>query len=230
MTRNTEHAGTWLTGSPRSAGAPRTQADYAHTAIRKAIITGRLKSGDRLVQADLARDLDLSITPVREALQRLNEEGLVASLPYRGTTVASLDLSAIEEIYSMRKLIEPLLIRRTIDSVTQEDISLGLSLIEQMEGTDDLLDFAAINERFHEVTMKYDSSWTSRMVQMLAGASSPYVSISLRLRPEQIEESHAAHRAIIDALIAKDTERVVELEVEHLDSTLRILRELGSQV
>lgn len=229
MSSRDEPARASLGDGRRSALAPTTQADYAHNAIRKAIITGVLRSGDRLVQADLARELAISITPVREALQRLKEEGLAASLPYRGMTVAELDVEAVNEIYAMRKLVEPILIRRTITSVTEADIARGRELIEAMEETEDLLDFTSLNEKFHEVTMKYDDSWTSRIVQMLAGASSPYVSISLRLRPEQIEESHVAHRNILKAVAARDTERVVELEVEHLDSTLQILRDLGDQ-
>lgn len=229
MSSHDEPARPSLGDGSRSPLIPTTQADYAHSAIRKAIITGMLRSGDRLVQADLARELSISITPVREALQRLKEEGLAASLPYRGMTVAELDVEAVEEIYAMRKLVEPILIRRRITSVTAADIARARKLIEEMEETEDLLDFTSLNEKFHEVTMKYDDSWTSRIVQMLAGASSPYVSISLRLHPEQIEESHVAHRSILEAVIARDVERVVQLEVEHLDSTLQILRELGSQ-
>lgn len=209
---------------------PATQADYAHSEIRKAIITGRFRSGDRLVQSELADELSVSVTPVREALHRLKEEGLVVSLPHRGTTVADLDLAAVEEIYAMRKIVEPILIRRTIGSVTAEDIAEAKQLITAMKETDDLLEFTALNEKFHEVTIRYDDSWTSRIVQMLAGASSPYVSFSLRLRPEQIENSHVAHAAIVEAIAAGDVNRVVELEVEHLDSTIRILRELGDRV
>lgn len=210
--------------------APTTQADYAHTTIRKAIINGEFRSGDRLLQADLARQLSISVTPVREALHRLKEEGLVESLPHRGTTVARLDMEQAEEIYAMRKLVEPLLIRRTIHTVTDEDLQRASTLIDQMQVTDDLLQFTALNEKFHEITMAYDSSWTSRIVQVLAGAASPYVSFSLRLRPEQIEASHIAHRAILDAVTARDVEQAIEVELEHLDSTIRILRELGDQV
>ena len=217
-------------GSLGRISVPTTQADYAHSEIRKGIITGTFKSGDRLVQSELAAELAVSVTPVREALQRLKEEGLVASLPHRGTTVAMLDLAAAEEIYAMRKLVEPLLIRKTFSSITASDITKARELVARMRETDDLLAFADLNEQFHETTMKYDDSWTSRIVHTLAGASSPYVSFSLRLRPEQIGDSHVAHDDIINAIEANDVERVVALELAHLDSTISILRELGDRV
>lgn len=155
------------------SGPAQTQAGYAHAQIRKAIINGEFTSGDRLLQAELAKQLNISVTPVREALSRLKEEGLIESVPHRGTTVAKLNIEQAEEIYAMRKLLEPILIRRNIDSIPDEDLARAARLINKMKATDDLLKFTAINEDFHRITMGYDNSWTSRVVQQLAGIASP---------------------------------------------------------
>lgn len=212
------------------SGPAQTQAGYAHAQIRKAIINGEFTSGDRLLQTERAKQLNISVAPVREALSRLKEEGLIESVPHRGTTVAKLNIEQAEEIYAMRKLLEPILIRRNIDSIPDEDLARAARLIDKMKATDDLLKFTAINEDFHGITMGYDNSWTSRVVQQLAGIASPYVSFSLRLYPEQIEESHRAHEAILSAAADRDVERFIELEVAHLESTLVILRKLGDRV
>ena len=150
------------------SGPAQTQAGYAHAQIRKAIINGEFTSGDRLLQAELAKQLNISVTPVREALSRLKEEGLIESVPHRGTTVAKLNIEQAEETYAMRKLLEPILIRRNIDSIPDEELARAARLIDKMKATDDLLKFTAINEDFHGITMGYDNSWTSRVVQQLA--------------------------------------------------------------
>lgn len=209
---------------------PTTQATYAHAQLRRLIITGQLKSGDRLRQASLAKDLGVSITPIREALNRLTEEGLVLSEPHKGTSVAALNLDQAEEIYAMRLAIEPLQIARGLPAITSQQIELAEQIHEDLVKTDDIVDFASLNEKFHILTMGLSDSWTSRIVEMLMGASAPYVSFSLRLRPEQIAASHEAHADILEATKARDVQRAIDYEVTHLESTISILRELGDQV
>ncbi|HHW83283.1 MAG TPA: GntR family transcriptional regulator [Actinomycetales bacterium] len=209
---------------------PGTQAAWAHETLRRAIVTGELRAGDRLLQADLAQQLNISVTPVREALQRLEQEGLVRSEPHRGTRVMGLDLDRVEQIYAMRKVVEPLQIRRTFGQATEEDLAKATQLADVMEVTRDVIEFNLLNEHFHALTMVYDDSPTARTVRMLAGAAAPYVSFSLRLRPEQIRESNVNHYEQVEAVRAGNLEEFIELELDHLESTIAILRELGNQL
>lgn len=75
-------------------------------AVRNAIVTGRLKPGEQVVQSQLASQLGVSRAPIREALNRLEEEGLVRNLPYKGTVVAPLTRTDIEELRSLRLVLE----------------------------------------------------------------------------------------------------------------------------
>lgn len=215
--------------STAPVGAPATQASYAYDRIRRAIVTGELSSGDRLMQAEWANLLGVSVTPVREALRRLEQEGLIESLPHRGTTVKGLTLARAEEIYAMRLLVEPLLMRQTFGQVSEEALAAAEKLADEMQVTRDPIVFNELNEQFHALTMVYDDSWTARVVQMLAGAAAPYVSLSVRLKPEQITDSNANHYAQAQAIRDGDVDRFVELGVEHLESTINILRCMGAE-
>ncbi|MEZ4671421.1 MAG: GntR family transcriptional regulator [Anaerolineae bacterium] len=85
-------------------------------ALRDAIISGELKPGQDLVETELAASLGVSRAPLREALQILSSEGLVETIPYTGTTVKRLTRTDIEELYSLRSVLETFAIRRIIAS------------------------------------------------------------------------------------------------------------------
>lgn len=209
---------------------PGTQADYAYEQIRRYITSGVLKAGDRLLQAELAEDLKISVTPVREALRRLEQDGLAKSQPHRGTTVIGLDLSRAEEIYAMRTQIEPLLIKKNFGSVTEKDLAKAKILCDKMHETEDIFAFSDLNQKFHKLVINYDNSWTARVVKLLAGAAAPYVSFSLRLEPSQIKDSNMNHYAQIQAVREKDLSKLIKLEIEHLNSTLTILKQIGDEL
>ena len=82
--------------------------------LREAILTGELKPGQSLIEMDLSRQLGVSRAPIREALRILNSEGLIETIPYHGTTVRRLSKADIEEIYSMRSLLETFAVEQVI--------------------------------------------------------------------------------------------------------------------
>lgn len=206
------------------AAAPTTQASYAYDALRRDIISGQLAGGERIRQAEWAESLQISITPVREAIRRLEQDGLVVSTAHRGTTVLGLTLDRAEEIYAMRFRVEPLQIARAMGKMTEADALRARALCDEMGSLSDVIEFTELNEQFHRITMAYDDSWTSHVVTLLAAAASPYVSRSLQLDPRQIEASNAQHYAMLEAFIDQDEELATKIELEHLRSTLVILR------
>lgn len=137
---------------------PGTQAEYAYEQIRLAIVTGQLSSGERILQGEWADALDISVTPVREALRRLEQDGLIDSAPHRGTTVIGLDLKQAQEIYQLRRVIEPLQVARSIGKLTAADYTAGRKLCDSMAQCDDVIEFTELNQMFHRRTMIYDGS------------------------------------------------------------------------
>jgi DNA-binding GntR family transcriptional regulator len=130
----------------------RTKEEQVADFLREGIISGMFERGSRLKQAEIAERLQLSITPVREALKLLEAEGYVTGNSYRGACVAPFDASASEEVLDLRLQLESRLIRGTLEHVTGKDISELQAMNAEFGRAFELGDRAAargINYRFH---------------------------------------------------------------------------------
>ncbi|MFT0762759.1 GntR family transcriptional regulator [Scrofimicrobium sp. R131] len=203
---------------------PVTQAEHAYTAIRTAIISGQLSAGARVYQSEWAEALGISVTPVREAIRRLEQEGLLNVTPHRDVTVSELSLAGAEEIYAMRLRVEPLQMEKSIEKFTKSASQQALSLCRQMDTTHDIIEFTYLNQQFHRTLLSYDDSWTARVTEMLEAAAAPYVALSLRKWPAQIKDSNAQHFQLLSAFDAGDLATAIEVGHAHLTSTLEALR------
>jgi DNA-binding GntR family transcriptional regulator len=120
--------------------------------LRMLILTRRLKPGERLVQTELADQLGVSRTPVREALHQLAVEGLVTISPYKGASVAALSLEELQEIYTVRIALESYAARLVVRNITDSEIKVLKQLLHQMikvhakEEREELLE---INRQFY---------------------------------------------------------------------------------
>jgi DNA-binding GntR family transcriptional regulator len=121
--------------------------------IRQAIATGIMKPGDRLVEADIATQMDVSRAPVREAIRLLEQEGFVMSIPRKGSFVIELDRQDIEEIYSLRTALESLAVRLALPRMAPTDIDELEVLVDEMRQAADEHDVPQLVESdlaFHE--------------------------------------------------------------------------------
>jgi DNA-binding GntR family transcriptional regulator len=122
-------------------------------ALQRAILAGELKPGDPLVETDIAARLGVSRAPVREALQLLSNSKLVETIPYRGTTVRSLTAHDVEEVYSLRTVLETFALRRamTRDGATAaRELRAHCDRMEQSAAARDWVELSSEDERFHE--------------------------------------------------------------------------------
>ena len=101
--------------------------------IRKAITSGKIKSGERLVEADLAKQMQISRFPIREAICYLEKEGLVVTIPFKGTYVANFNEKDLEEVYTLRSALEELAIRLLMDNLDSTKIKKLDTIVESME-------------------------------------------------------------------------------------------------
>jgi DNA-binding GntR family transcriptional regulator len=130
----------------------RTKEEQVADFLREGIISGMFPRGSRLKQAEIAEQLQLSITPVREALKLLEAEGYVTGNSYRGASVVPFDASASEEVLELRLLLESRLLRGTAHKVTAQDLSELRALADEFEQAFNVGDRAAargVNYRFH---------------------------------------------------------------------------------
>lgn len=130
----------------------RTKEEQVADFLREGIISGRLPRGTRLKQQEIAQQLKISITPVREALKLLEAEGYIASDSYRGATVVPFDIGTTTEILKLRIMLETQLVESTARNLTTESIFELKELADQFEAAARIGDSKlarGINYRFH---------------------------------------------------------------------------------
>jgi DNA-binding GntR family transcriptional regulator len=199
---------------------------YVRDTLREAILNGTLSGGTRLIQADLAAQLDVSITPIREALRDLAGEGLVVFDPHRGSRVRSLDLDEVRELYEMRIALEPLMVRRVMATITPEQLDRAEELYRRLEKTKNVEEWSELNREFHALFTIDDKE--SRLATVLSGlrdSASMYVKLSLSTSADRLGESNAEHAKLIELYRARDTKRAINLTVQHLRETLATIEE-----
>jgi DNA-binding GntR family transcriptional regulator len=198
-----------------------TAHSYVLQHLRRAILDGDLPGGTRLRQVELASEFAVSVTPVREALRDLAGEGLVIFDPHRGSTVRSLDLDEVREIYDMRIALEPIMVRRMVGSVEDDRLNEAERLIRKMDRVKDRSTWSELNLQFHACFN--DTDKTSRLattLNALRDSASTYVSLSLQASPDRRAESNLEHAEILESYRSGDTERAIEISVQHMRTTL----------
>lgn len=199
----------------------RTAHEYALQTLRTAILDGTLAAGSRLHQGQLASDLGLSTTPVREALRDLAGEGLIVFEPQRGAVVRELRLEEVQEIYDLRMVLEPLALRRCLDRLAPSVFEEAEELMAQMDNETDTGGWARLNRNFHDLFIAPVA--TTRLGQILSGlrdSASVYVGLSLEADPTQLPQASAEHREFVESCRAHDIERAVEITLAHLQATV----------
>jgi DNA-binding GntR family transcriptional regulator len=208
-------------GKLTAPGRSRTAHEYALTTLRSAILGGALAGGTRLVQTELATQLNVSTTPVREALRDLAMEGLVVFDPHRGAVVRSLDIDEVREIYELRITLEPLMVCRVIERITDHQLDRAEELARRMQTETNLSNWVDLNREFHGILSEPDrGSKLAGILANLRDSGSAYVSLSLDARPQQVPEANAEHADLVRLYRARDTESIVQLTLQHLRSTL----------
>lgn len=104
----------------------------AYEALRDAILNGRLPAGERIVESEIARQMEISRGPIREAIRKLEQEGLVEAQPRRGVVVVKLSSAEVMDVYQLRTHLERFAVRRAVERLTEADLGALELLIAQM--------------------------------------------------------------------------------------------------
>ena len=202
----------------------RTVHNYVLETLRRAILDGQLASGTRLVQSEIAEALDVSTTPVREALRDLAAEGLIRLDAHRGGVVQELSLSELREIYELRVLLEPEALRRAWPHVTDEIIDEVAALHERMNDILSPSAWVELNSSFHGKILELAPS--PRLLLILEGLVAPwimYVSSALMTDPQNQQRAADGHDHILAALRDRDLDAAIAASIDHLGITWRTL-------
>lgn len=124
--------------------------DVVTRQVREAILEGRLKPGIRIRQQELAQQFGVSRIPVREALRRLESEGLITVVPHSGARVARMDIDECNELYRLREMIEPMALAESVPRLTETQLAGLRGLLNAIEtSTEDPARWLELDRRFH---------------------------------------------------------------------------------
>lgn len=197
-------------------------------AIRQAILSGELAGGTRLVQADLAAKFGVSNTPVREAMRQLATEGLIQLDSFRGAVVHTPTLDEVREVYEARLLLEPVVMRKTVERITPAEIEKARELQQQMTTVDDVGTWAVLNRQFHGLLMDAARSpKLATIVGWLEDAATAQVALSIKADLSRMADGDDEHVQILDAVEKGDADLVEELVRRHLMATVHAVEARG---
>lgn len=203
----------------------RTKEEQVADYLRERIISGEYPRGSRLKQADIATSLNLSITPVREALKMLEAEGYINRDSYKGAQVVPFDTAASEEILQLRLLLEARLVQAAIEKLNTNDIRDLNALAEEFANafaSGDRSTARGVNYRFHRRLYDIaDQPHTLHFVQTL-WARYPFDLINAA--SGRGDKAIAEHKAILDAFAARDVSAAVLAMRQHIESGWEVLK------
>jgi DNA-binding GntR family transcriptional regulator len=207
----------------------RSRADVVYESLRDAISDGRIAGGERVREEEVARNLGVSRTPVREALQRLQQRGLLSFGPARGLVVAQLSHEQVVELYAMREILEGSAARFAAQHATPQEIANLHRLQDQLRASegDDLL-HKNLDRRFHQAI--YEAAHNRYLMQMLDSMLDSFAllhSTTLRL-PHRQRNSDEERGRIIAAIEKHDANRAEKAAREHILQAQRTRFESGS--
>ena len=199
-----------------------TAADRVYAIIKQRILDGHYVAGSYVREATIGQELELSRTPIREALRRLVSDGWVEVIPHHGARVVSWTQRDVEEVFELRVLLEPQVVRRAasrIDAPRLDSLGELACHMEQLceRGDDQAIDeIAALNDRFHaELITAADSPRLQRLLEAIV-----QVPVSRRsfhhYSDEELHGSMRHHREIIRALAAGDGEWAASVMRAHI--------------
>ena len=198
-------------------GTRKTAHEFVREVLRRAILSGELTGSTRLVQAELAATLEVSTTPVREALRDLASEGLIRFDPHRGAVVEELSRDEVNEVYSIRKVLEPLALSQALPKLTESDLDLLRRLHKKMLDEPQAADWVDFNRNFHMMIYESAGPRLSNIIRGLLDASVMYIGASLKEVPNLREEANHDHSEILDALTRRDLEAATAAVLDHLN-------------
>jgi DNA-binding GntR family transcriptional regulator len=203
-------------GSSRTKTPPPSRTEAVLESIKHAILTGELQPGQSLVEAELADQLGVSKTPVREALKTLAGTGLVVMLPYKGATVREVDEALARAVYDMRLLLEPVAAgRATLNGPALQEARAALDASDRAH---DAADRSLANRAFHRAL--YAGCGNPLLVKSLDELrdQTALVSSAAWSRRPSWDQEAREHREILRAAEAGDSQQVRALMRGHISA------------
>lgn len=204
--------------------------DVVFNTLRRAILTGELKPGERLMEIHLANRLGVSRTPIREAIRKLELEGLVTMIPRRGAEVAQITEKSLQDVLEVRRALDALSVELACDRISEEALTALGSACEAFAmatKTKDTKKMAEADVALHDIIVR--AADNSRLVSLVNNLSEQMY----RYRFEYLKDASAhgqlieEHRVIYESIRKKDKKTAAETVKLHIDNQERsIMKQL----
>ncbi|VBB06560.1 asnc bacterial regulatory protein hth signature [Lucifera butyrica] len=194
--------------------------------LREAIINGVLKPGERIMEIQLAEELGVSRTPVREAIRKLELEGFVVMMPRRGTYVADLSIKDVNEVYEIRTALDVLAAGLAAERITEEELEqMERLLVEIGEYIDqeDVDKIVEADSKFHDIL--YQACRNDRLVGIINNLREQFTrfrSISMAF-PGRLKNTLEEHSRLVEAIAQRDGEAAQRVAREHMENAEQAL-------
>ena len=188
------------------------------TWLRNAILSGQLKPGARIVQADIAARLKVSLTPVREAMRDLHTEGLLQLSPRRGGTVRGLQLQDVQEMRMLCSLLEPRCAALVAERIEPQELRNAWKMQSRLERISDFPTYFKANRDFHYFL--YGTARSPHLEKLLRGihdATSAYLPAAFSRTKDRFANGLREHRQFLDACDQKKPKKAAEIMRLHWD-------------
>ncbi len=193
--------------------------------LREAIILGRLKPGERLMEIQVAEEMGVSRTPVREAIRKLELEGFVVMMPRKGAYVAGISVKDIVDVFEVRAALEGLAAGLAAERSTEEEMEeLERSLIKiNVEAGDDINVIAEGDNSFHQII--YRASRNHHLVQIITRLQEQIQRFRMTSlsQPGRTKIALDEHKKIVEAISDRNVEEAQALATEHIENAEQIL-------
>ena len=204
----------------------RTKSDIIYRELKSDIVSGKYKPRQRIITSEVAKRFGFSESPVREALKRLESEGLIQNTPHVGAIVTSFDMEDVEKIYQVRTTLEGLATRMAAQNTEENDLKLLEKIIAKMEKAvrdKQYEKLGLLNKEFHSIIYSAcGNEYLYKIIFELWDLSSRTPGV-FALVPERAHRSLLEHKEIFNALKKRDGILAEKLIIEQKRNSLKAL-------
>jgi DNA-binding GntR family transcriptional regulator len=211
---------------PMTVQGFKTKKDFVTDILRDAILSGEFQPGERLMQDELAERLNVSATPIREALRQLVAEGVLRHSPHKGVQVAEVNQADVRGVYVIRSALESLATRLAVPQLNPADVEHLRGLQSQMESLSESGRLKEMRKPNYEFHMRiYDAAGVPQLQQIIRGLWTQFPWDTLHVLPGRAAASVQEHASIIDDIENDQPERAGQHMQEHIENGAKALTE-----
>lgn len=195
--------------------------DVVFNTLRKAILTGELKPGERLMEIHLANRLGVSRTPIREAIRKLELEGLVIMIPRRGAEVAQITEKSLKDVLEVRRALDALCVELACDRISdgeKEQLKKACDEFARATTTKDATVIAKADVAFHDIIVQ--ATGNQRLIQLINNLSEQMYRYRFEYIKDEIRHDSLIeeHRIIYESIVRRDREKAAATAKLHIDN------------